>query len=395
MDLIPGEALTFSSAEETLAAWATDEKVNEKYAQGEVRIVTEQARYPLNTIASMVEGDDYNLNPEFQRRHRWDVDKQSRLIESIIMNVPIPPVFLYEDQYSHYEVMDGLQRLTAIAEFYRDRYALKNLGEWPELNGRTYSDLPEQLRRGVDRRYLSSIILLHETARNPTEALRLKQLVFERINSGGVKLEPQEARNAIYNGPLNQLCIELARDIHLCDMWEIPGPGEEGQEDEHLLASERYRKMLDVELVLRFFAHRQRDTLMTGSLSSYLDTYLKYGNLFPEDVLSQLAGVFEQTVKLVHETLGFRAFWLWRYRHGHWDWLQRPTTVAYDAIMHVFSERLHAADLLREKSSLLQAEIRGFYERHAKSFEARYTNRTNLRERDTLFGEFVDELLAR
>ena len=160
----------------------------------------------------MLESDDYQLNPEFQRRHRWDDAKKSKLIESFIMNVPIPPIFLYEDRFSHYEVMDGLQRLTAIKTFYNDKFSLEGLEEWAELNGRKYSNLPDQVRRGIDRRYLSSIILLQETAKTPREAQRLKQLVFERINSGGVKLEPQEARNAIYNGPLNQLCIKLARD---------------------------------------------------------------------------------------------------------------------------------------------------------------------------------------
>lgn len=371
-----------------------DEVINEKYATGDVRIVTEQARYPLNTIAGMVAGHDYNLNPEFQRRHRWDTQKQSRLIESIIMNVPIPPIFLYEDAFSHYEVMDGLQRLTAIADFYGDRFALEGLEEWRELNGRVYSTLPEQIRRGVDRRYLSSIILLHETARDEREALRLKQLVFERINSGGVLLEPQEARNAIYNGPLNKLCITLARDASLCAMWDIPGPGEEGVNDEALLGSERYRRMQDVELVLRFFAHRQRDHLMRGSLSEYLDAYLKRGNLLPQGVLDQLAELFTRTTWLVYKTLGYKAFWLWRFRHGHWDWLQRPTTAAYDAIMHVFSERLDRADAFLANRDVFRAEIQNFYERNAKSFEARYTNRSNLIERDRLFAEFVDEILA-
>src|SRR6185369_14704328 len=108
---------------------------------------------------------------------------QSRLMESFIMNVPIPPIFLYEVAYSRYEVMDGLQRLTAINEFYSDKFALTGLDQWPELNGMSYSTLPEQVRRGIDRRYLSSIILLQETARDELEAIRLKQLVFERINS--------------------------------------------------------------------------------------------------------------------------------------------------------------------------------------------------------------------
>lgn len=74
----------------------SDEEINKKYREGEIRIVTEQARYPLNTISQMVKSDDYKMNPEYQRRHRWSNEKRSALIESLIMNVPLPPIFLYE-----------------------------------------------------------------------------------------------------------------------------------------------------------------------------------------------------------------------------------------------------------------------------------------------------------
>jgi len=293
----------------------SDGVINRKYVKGDVRIVTEQARYPLNTIAGMVESDDYKLNPEFQRRHRWDTDKKSRLIESFIMNVPVPPIFLYEDQFSHYEVMDGLQRLTAIHDFYRDRFALSGLVEWRELNGRTYTTLPDQIKRGIDRRYLSSIILLHETAKSDEEAQRLKQLVFERLNSGGVKLEPQESRNAIYNGPLNQLCIKLSRNEYLCRMWNIPAPTDaelkEKSISDELLNNDSYRTMEDVELVLRFFAYRQRLEQQKGALEEYLDHYLKLGNLKSKALLDKLATLFESTVKLVYDTLGESAFFLY------------------------------------------------------------------------------------
>ena len=96
----------------------SDAQIDEKYIKGEIRIVTEQGRYPLASIKSMLDGDQYKLNPEYQRRRRWSRTQQSKLIESLIINVPIPPVFLYEYDYSQYEVMDGLQRLTAIREFY-------------------------------------------------------------------------------------------------------------------------------------------------------------------------------------------------------------------------------------------------------------------------------------
>lgn len=114
----------------------SDEEINEKYISGEVRIVTEQARYPLDTICTMLNSGKYLLRPDFQRRRRWDRSKQSRLIESFIMNIPIPPIFLYEYEFSKYEVMDGLQRLTAIKEFYDDKFSLEGLEYWKELNGK-------------------------------------------------------------------------------------------------------------------------------------------------------------------------------------------------------------------------------------------------------------------
>ncbi len=194
--LFDGESLSFEVIDPDLGMLSPDSVINEKYVRGEIRIVTEQARYPLNTIAQMVESESYQLSPEYQRRHRWSPERQSKLIESLIMNVPIPPVFLYEYDYSRYEVMDGLQRLTAIHDFYKDKFALVGLTQWRELNGRTYSGLPDKIREGIDRRYLSSVILLKETAKTEIEALGLKQMVFERLNSGGEQLTPQETRNA-------------------------------------------------------------------------------------------------------------------------------------------------------------------------------------------------------
>ena len=145
--LFAGEKLYFGPQPPGNPGQTSDASINAKYERGDIRIVTEQARYPLSTIVTILESGDYELNPEFQRRHRWLNERKSRLIESFIMNVPIPPIFLYEVSYSKYEVMDGLQRLTAISEFYRGQFPLSGLREWSELNGRFYHDLPDQVRR--------------------------------------------------------------------------------------------------------------------------------------------------------------------------------------------------------------------------------------------------------
>jgi hypothetical protein len=400
MNLLPGEELALSGNAGQSTDSSSNEAINQKYIKGDVRIVTEQARYPLSSVQSMVESDDYELNPEFQRRHRWDNTKKSKLIESFIMNVPIPPIFLYEDRFSHYEVMDGLQRMTAIYEFYIDRFSLEGLEEWPELNGRRYSSLPEQIKRGIDRRYLSSVILLQETAKNETEATRLKQLVFERINSGGIKLEPQEARNAIFNGPLNKLCIRLARTPALCHMWGIPAPDddelEQGKLCHELLSNDSFRKMDDVELVLRFFAYRQRLSHQDGALKDFLDRYLELGNLMSPDVLVQLENLFIETASLVYDVLGFRAFWLWRYRESvaQWNWFGRATKVLYDPIMYVFSQFIPRSRELIEKREVLQDRIKIFYQENYTSFEGRYTNINNNIERNRLLTNFLESILA-
>ena len=409
MDLFPNEKLNFTHLDTTDTDQKSDQEINDKYVKGDVRIVTEQARYPLTAIASMVDSCNYDLNPEFQRRHRWNNREKSRLIESFIMNVPIPPIFLYEDRFGHYEVMDGLQRLTAIHGFYINQLVLDGLEEWSELNGRRYSELPDLIKRGIDRRYLSSIILLQETAKDEHQAQRLKQLVFERINRGGVKIEPQEARNAIYNGPLNQLCLRLSRNRYLCQTWRIPEPTEaelkNGEAPDELLKNERYRKMNDVELVLRFFGYRQRlihyGGHYGGTLEGYLDRFLYYGNNLPKDVLEKFEDLFTRTIKLVYDVFEEKAFWLWSLRQSNqtpnteWSWSPRPAVTVYDPVMYTFSQHLDDSEKIIQKKDKFQECIKGFYEKHGRIFGGyATTDRKNIETRNKHLKQMVTDVIG-
>jgi hypothetical protein len=401
MTLFEGELITVNHVSALLDELLPDDVINEKYVRGDIRIVTEQARYPLTAIADIVDSGSYQLSPEYQRRHRWSQERQSKLIESLIMNVPIPPIFLYEYDYSKYEVMDGLQRLTAIHDFYRNTYALKGLTQWKELNGRTYAQLPGKIKEGIDRRYLSSVILLKETAKTPEDALRLKQMVFERINSGGERLTPQEARNAIYDGPLNRLCIKLSKTPALCRLWGIPEPTDSelagGPASDDRAEHEPFRRMEDVELVLRFFAYRQKDPLKKGaSLADFFDIYLSNGNYFSTSTLDNLEGLFVSTIALVEEVFGPQAFWLYRQRGklGKWSWLERATTTVYDPIMYVMSEMLPQATDLRIKATRIQDNIQAFYQSNYGTFEGRNVNPTALTEREDKLRSFVQGILS-
>ena len=111
-----------------------------------------------------------DLRPFYQRRPRWSPEKQSLLIELFIMNIPVPPVFLYERDFNSYEVMDGQQRINALKEFYAGSFELVGLRQWPEINGRNYQTLPEKIRAGLDRRSIMSIVLLKESTTDEDEA---------------------------------------------------------------------------------------------------------------------------------------------------------------------------------------------------------------------------------
>ncbi len=348
--LLTGESFTIDKKVEDSQKILSNEEINKKYRKGEIRIITEQARYPLDTIATMLDSGKYELNPGYQRRRRWGNEKKSRLIESFIMNVPIPPIFLYEVDYSFYEVMDGLQRLTAIYDFYTNVFKLEGLEYWKELNGIKYHDLPKEVRRGVDRRYLSSIVLLQETAKSDEEAEFLKQTVFERLNSGGALLTPQETRNALHNGKFNQFCIKLGRNEYFRKMWDLPL---ESEKDE-LLQDERYRKMEDVELVLRFFAYRHIKELSGMTIERFLDEYLKQANNYPEDTFQQLETLFNNTVEVIYKIFDNTAFLLPQVGKRQYA---KPTKTIYDGIMQAFAINIGNKDTFIKKADAIKQNL--------------------------------------
>jgi len=386
IELINGEKIDFSSAKNTSSKKTTDEDINNKYRSGDLRIVTEQARYPLDSILHMIKSGKYKLNPEFQRRHRWDNIRKSKLIESFIMNVPIPPIFLYEVDYSKFEVMDGLQRLTAISEFYENKFKLEGLEEWEELNGRKYDELPLQIKKGIDRRYLSSIILLEETAKNTSEAEFLKQMVFERINSGGEKLEPQETRNALLPGKLNSLCLKLARNKTFCGLWNIPKADDneikKGEISNDLKTNFRYKKMEDVELVLRFFAYRQIDSLSGFQFHKFLDKFLKEGNEYRDEILDYYSNLFIETCEFAFSLFGDKAFKL----------KDMPATLWYDPMMQVLSLNLKNKDTFLKQKTAISDKYKKFQLKNKEYFQGNKTNYSDVKTRINLLNSFFNEL---
>src|SRR5213596_1653273 len=140
------------------------------YDSGENRVTQERNDFLLPQILDFVRAKQWmNLRPEYQRRLVWDRKKKSLFIESLLMNIPVPPVFLYEIDLNRYEVMDGQQRLNAILEFYENTLPLSGLEYWDALSGLTYGQCPPRIQSGLDRRKISANILLTESIKDDAD----------------------------------------------------------------------------------------------------------------------------------------------------------------------------------------------------------------------------------
>lgn len=386
------ESEIFTESKKYQSQYSNAALINEKYMKGETRLVTEQARYPLPTLNELFsKGNAYELQPDFQRRKgRWSSEKKSKLIESFIINVPVPPVFLYEVSYANYEVMDGLQRISTIIDYYNDKFELAGLIQWSELNGMKYSQLPDKIKEGIDRRYLSSIILLNESASDLEKAMQMKQLVFERLNTGGEMLSGQEIRNAIYNGKMNDRCIKLSDNEIFKRLWGLKNDNASADEKDPL-----YRNMGDVELVLRFFAMRFVDKF-TGKLDIFLDNYLKSANMFPEKTLDMLEEQFLRNITVAYHLLGDKAFKIYKHRYVSLDWSSDAQRTVYDPMMIALTQlQLTDAEIEASNKIELVKKLEKFYEDHEDDFDGKKQSRSDIQHRAEILYNFLSSCFNR
>lgn len=305
-----------------------------KYARSQLRVVRESKDYQLDYLRHVLstERQLIDTSPPYQRRLRWSRKKRSLLIESFLLNIPVPPVFLYEHDYNEYEVIDGRQRLEAIKEYLANNFALIGLEFWPELNGKRFNSLPTVLQKGLLRRSLSAIVLLAETRDAEKDDLDVRRVLFDRLNTGGTKLNPQELRNALYPGRLNTLLINLARDDAFTSSWGIPGkaPNEEQDPPDALINNTLYKSLADAELVLRFFAIK--DAIVnkrSGSLRRLLDRFMENHSHASESELEKMEADFKFCIHKLYDAFEGAPFRL--------PTTGRPSRPLYDALMVALS----------------------------------------------------------
>lgn len=173
------------------------------YPNAEIRIIP--AQYSVSHIYRLCEvRKELIIDPEFQRNSTWGVNQKSELVESILMGIPIPVIYLFESLDGSKQIIDGRQRISTIIDFLNNKFKLKNLKILGWLNNMYFRDIEPKLQ-GIFEDFQMSFYIIQ-----PPTPERVKYDIFDRVNRGGTKLNSQEMRNALYQGVSTQLIKEIA-----------------------------------------------------------------------------------------------------------------------------------------------------------------------------------------
>ena len=239
----------------------------------------------ISTLRDKYERGQIDLQPHYQREYVWEQKPElpSRLIESLLLEIPVPPIYFGKMPGGRLEVIDGQQRLTTLIRFVRNEFHFQKLLRMGSLNGRFFRDLSEEHQAKVMDATIRSIVI---DAGNNTN---LRYEVFERLNRGAMGLNEQELRNCVYRGAFCDLLAELESD----PVWRKIKGGEKPEP-----------RFVEREMVLRFFAFANRLGEYKGKLKSFLNDYMgKYAPKGDDDIKSQ-ANMFRQTMHNVWTVFG-------------------------------------------------------------------------------------------
>jgi hypothetical protein len=288
----------------------------ERFEKAQDRLVLQQSDLALETLAAMVDAEAVDTKPHYQRRDRWTAEKRSALIESFLLNIPVPPIYLAEDDFGTYSVIDGKQRLTAIRDFMRNALALSDLETFVELEGLTFADLPSELGNALKiRPYLRVVTLLKQS--DPD----LKYDVFERLNTGGERLNAQEIRNVAFHGPLNDLIYgELCEADFLLQQLKIGEPRSKFS---------AYKKMQDAEYVLRYLTLQDNWETFSGDFARSMDRFMELHQYAGSDELEGFRRDFLRALHWSEALWGGHAF----NRPAGSGWRDQTLAGMYDAEM--------------------------------------------------------------
>ena len=263
-------------------------EISDPFDPTEIKIDTKHVTVDL--IMKRIHQNEIDLNPDFQRNSRiWDRTRQSRLIESLLLRIPIPVFYMAADSQDNWQVVDGLQRLDTLKSFLMSKdLKLHGLQYLKAFHGCSYDHLPRPMQRRIDETQLYCHVI------QPGTSPEVMFNVFSRINTGGKPLLPQEIRHALNPGRAREFINELAKDSTFL------------RATDHGVSS---RRMADRECVLRFIAFYSRFSEYKGDLDGFLVTAMKALNdPADEERLDVLRQDFRAAMKLSFDLFGSHAF---------------------------------------------------------------------------------------
>ena len=225
--------------------------------------------------------------PEIQREYVWDNGRASRLIESLLLNIPIPPLYFAETHDARFEVIDGHQRVKSVTRYLNNEFGLSGLQVLSELTRKKFFELPDREQRFLKLRTIRVVTISHDSHHS------MKFEVFERLNTGGISLNAQELRNSLHRGTFNNTLKDLAKttSFRAC-----------------IGTSKPRKRMVDEELVLRFFALRDLLGDYTPPLKRRLNDYMKEHKNPAEDWLAERRELFLGTMEAMASVLADKSF---------------------------------------------------------------------------------------
>lgn len=259
------------------------------------------------------------IDPDWQREYVWDRKRASRLIESFLIDIPVPVIYLAVNKEGSFEVIDGLQRLTSCFNFFDDKFSLIGLEILPSLNGKRFKSLPTDLQSKLE----STTIRTFELAETTPQDLMF--LIFERLNTGGIRLNEMEIRNCLYRGKLNDLVKRLAHseDFVAC-----------------LNQKNVSKRMNDRLLVLRFLAFYERTHQKAKSgLKKFINEFFQSYRNPAEEKLKEYEKQYSKAMKASLTVFGQNAFRLRREKaNGGGEWASKPNAAIFQAVTTSFTE---------------------------------------------------------
>jgi len=351
------------------------------------KVRTESKDLSIREIRTMYEEGDLILRPEYQRKFVMDIKLCSRLVESVLMDVPIPVLYLAEGKDGKYSVIDGQQRLTAFVSFLTGKFlsdgkdfALNGLEVMSGLNKKKFAELDKADQRKILTTALRTIVIKKESEED------IKFNIFERLNTGSIRLNEDELRNTIYRGSYIKLLAAL----------------EENETFHKLIRKEKARQRMTYRgIILRFFALSSNTYInYRPSMKQFCNKELRDNRTMGPQKIEDYRDRFLKVIDLVNNVFGDKAFRRFvkgdeDNRNGKWNMNQLNMSL-YDIQMCSFvpfskKQIIYKADVIREMAIKLMTENEDFI----RAIEMSTSDRLQLQTRFKIWNSTLEEIIGK